>query len=226
MTDQYVVRASRRCGIGYYHSETPSQVVVEATPVSSNSTSRSVPIIYAESARLSFKHFLRARWLCGILLFVILIIVVVAVVSVLILQTKDTESNDGVISINASSSPTAAPSFLLDDALHVTSEYSGAEALETPNSPQLKAVGWISSKDMVNLDDDEALLQRYAMATLVFGLNVDQWFSIQQSTSAIGATGISCDDDVSERLIVTGIRATPFLSYQIHFPPGADETGL
>jgi hypothetical protein len=191
----------------------PSQVVVEATPVSSSSTSRNVPVVYAESTPLSFKQAWRGKGLRGSLFIVLVVVVVGAVACVLIFQMRGADPKDGAISTDASSAPTSAPSFLLDDVLRVAYEYSGPEALEAPNSPQLKAVWWLSSRDMVNLDDDEALLQRYAMVTFAFSLNVDQWFDPENWLNPTEhecnwSDGISCGDDIAEHRIVTGIDAT------------------
>jgi hypothetical protein len=81
--------------------------------------------------------------------------------------------------LNQTSSPTTSPtafptsSPLLD--FLKESSFDGGEALNQTSSPQYKAFSWLRENNFLTEYSENQLLQRYAMATLYYATNGDQW---------------------------------------------------
>jgi len=62
------------------------------------------------------------------------------------------------------------------DVLSVAS-FDGGEALQTPDSPQNRALAWLVNDTFQGYYTEDKLIQRYALATLFYSTNGDSWTS-------------------------------------------------
>jgi len=84
----------------------------------------------------------------------------------------------GVI-LPSKSSTTSAPATASQDLIDMLSTISldGGSALQTPSTPQNKALNWLAGN--ANLDEytEERKIQRYVLATLYYSTNGDDWYN-------------------------------------------------
>lgn len=109
--------------------------------------------------------------------------------------------------------PSASPTFVTDSILDVALELSGENVVRAPNSPQFRAAGWLSSKDKVDHEDYDSLVQRYAMVTFFYATNGENWLEKGSWLDPMlhecdWGNSISCTTDVANRLLVSGIDLT------------------
>jgi hypothetical protein len=175
-------------------------IVVEAHPVEQDVETQ---IVYTESPMpikvLCSKGPVRSI-LC---IAVILIIVVVGVLCYLVLR-KDTSN----LTLTESVAPSQSPTYIADAIYDLAIKISGKTALETVDSPQFRAVGWLSSKDELSYQRYEKfLIQRYALVTFYFATNGNDWIDREswldpQRHECEWSTGIHCTLDESNQSIV------------------------
>ena len=77
--------------------------------------------------------------------------------------------------------PSFAPTKIAGDkgifSLIIEAYPQGRSALEDPNSPQSKALNWLESSANREISEAQRLLQRYALATLYYSTNGDDWIN-------------------------------------------------
>ncbi len=109
---------------------------------------------------------------------------------------------------------TAAPSLIRNDIETAAETLSGADIVLTPDSPQRRAVGWLSTFDRFDTQGFGLIFtQRYVLTLFYYALNGEKW---SQQESWLSPTlhvchwsvGIICGTDPSQRLFVTGIQFT------------------
>ena len=148
--------------------------VVEAMAV----VNEELPIVYADS-KVSLKQMWKEgnmRKLLAILLVVVTCIVVT--VSLLLMQNRGTEAAEETVeSPSPSLSPSMHPTFVMDDLLSRAALVTDRTVLETPETPQRRAVGWLSSIDEVlgAGSSDPDFFQRYAMVVFFFSTHGEEW---------------------------------------------------
>lgn len=111
-------------------------------------------------------------------------------------------------------SPSLSPTFITDSILDIAIALSGEDQVRAPNSPQFRAVGWLSTKDRVDHEDyDSSFIQRYVIVTFFYATNGDNWLEKDNWLNPLlheceWGNGISCSSDIANRLLVDGIDLT------------------
>eukprot|EP00980_Cylindrotheca_fusiformis_P007640 scaffold1605_cov141-Cylindrotheca_fusiformis.AAC.3 len=78
-------------------------------------------------------------------------------------------------SIRPTTSPTVSNHILFD--FLVQNSFDGGRALGNPSSPQYKAFSWLAKNQNLESYTETRRLQRYAMATLYYSTNGDEWLN-------------------------------------------------
>ncbi|KAI2513129.1 hypothetical protein MHU86_1167 [Fragilaria crotonensis] len=195
--------------IGRDPSATP-----EAIPVVEDYSNK-WPIIYADSGPLSMMHALKDRNLRLCLLLGILIVVAAVTTTAVVLSTRGSgDANSSAETLESTMSPSSSPTFINDEILIAASRISGWEALNKEDSPQMKAVGWMSTFDETDFDEfGSAFIQRYCLVVFYFStggpnwLNQHSWLDPKLHVCSWGE-GTSCFPDGSNQLIFIGLDET------------------
>jgi hypothetical protein len=122
--------------------------------------------------------------------------------------------NDDKLQSEGSPVPSAAPTIISDEIMSVARSISGAAALDDPNSPQFRAVGWLSTFDQVDPEGfGLPFVQRYVLTTLFFSTNGENWLDKEdwlnpKLSECDWTSGIFCEKDVTNHFIVTKIDLT------------------
>ncbi|KAI2513131.1 hypothetical protein MHU86_1169 [Fragilaria crotonensis] len=186
----------------------------EAIPVMEDSSNK-WPIIYADSGPLSLMHAMKDRNLRRFILLGILILVAAVTTTTVVLLRR----NSGGVAASTEAlgptiSPSSSPTFINDDILNEAAKISGWDALNQADSPQMKAVGWMSSLDETDLDEfGTAFVQRYCLVVFYFStggpnwLNQHSWLDPKLHACSWGE-GTSCFPDGSNQLIFIGLDET------------------
>lgn len=132
-----------------------------------------------------------------------------------------TPSSGGDGEVSTTQAPSSAPTFISEEILDAAIQHSGEDVFDQHDSPQLRAVGWLSSVDMFDTGGlgQEAFAQRYAMATLYFSLQGEQWLNQEQWMDPVQhecdwSVGITCGNDMggvhltTNALVVKGLDMT------------------
>jgi hypothetical protein len=190
-------------------AETP-----EAIPVMDDSSNR-WPIIYADSGPLSMMHAMKDRNLRRCLLLGILILVAAVTTTTVVLLSR---GSGGVTSSaeapGPATSPSSSPTIINDEVLNAAAKISGWDSLNQVDSPQKKAVGWMSTFDETDFADfGTAFVQRYCLVVFYFSTGGPNWM-VQHSWldpkvhECSWGEGISCFPDGSNQLIFIGLDET------------------
>lgn len=101
-------------------------------------------------------------------------------------------------------SPSLAPTSISTEILLAAVELSGADVLADRESPQLKAVAWMSTFDEVYTQglDHQDFEQRYAFVVMYFSFQGESWLNQEQWLTPLlheceWSTGIFCESSVS-----------------------------
>jgi hypothetical protein len=111
-------------------------------------------------------------------------------------------------------SPSLSPTLITDSVLDAAISLSGEEVVRAPNSPQFRAVGWLSTEDRVDHEDyDSSFVQRYVLVTFFYATNGENWLENDNWLNPLlheceWGSGISCSTDIANRLLVDGIDLT------------------
>jgi len=166
------------------------------------------PVVYAD--QVTFKTIFQEGPMRK---FAILALVVLAcsitVICVLLLIRPD--SNPSLV--EGTLAPSGAPTFIIDAILTAAGLLSGWE-ITVPESPQFKAVGWMSTFDEVDHGDyGDAFAQRYVMTVFYLStkgeayLDREDWLNPQLHECG-WSSGIYCLPDITNRLVVVGLDLT------------------
>ena len=106
-------------------------------------------------------------------------IVIIAIVAVVVALTvnRDEKVVVKVQSSAPSQSPSMAPTSIQDSILDLLPDYTVDAVLQSPDSPQGKAMDWLLGDPKLMDYPDWRLLQRFVMATLYYSTNGDEWFN-------------------------------------------------
>jgi hypothetical protein len=105
---------------------------------------------------------------------IFLIVVAVTVALALVLPSEPTAPVPTTPVSTTQDPTTAGPTTPLNDLLSSVSSDDGA-ALNTPSTPQNKALKWLEDDTNLESYSDETIIQRYALATLYYSANGDSW---------------------------------------------------
>jgi Leucine rich repeat len=176
-------------------------ILVEAHPVEKDVES---PIVYAESSPLPIQILCSKGPVRRTVSFAVLFISAVVGIMCYLLLRK--ESSTSILTESAA--PSLAPTYIADAIYDLALEVSGKVALENVDSPQLRAVGWLSSRDSMSYQRyDKFIMQRYALVTFFFATNGNDWIDPEnwldpQSHECEWSRGIHCSLDESNQSIV------------------------
>ena len=184
-------------------------IVVEALPVEQD---QEMQFAHADSSPLSIKFLfskgpIRRVVIAGL----VLLAVAVGIICYFLLSGGGTPS---VFEDESTLNPSSAPTFVLDEILKVAVEVSGLDALTAPNSPQFRAVGWLSTNDEVDHEGyGIPFIQRYTLVAFFFATNGEDWVEAERWLDpkiheCEWSLGISCFTDITKRLVVNGIDLT------------------
>lgn len=171
-------------------------------------------IVYADSGPLSLMHVLKDRYFRRCLILGILILVAVVSTTTIVLLRRGGGGGTGedtTLNLEPTMSPSFSPTYISDVVLNAAAEISGWDAFNQTNSPQMKAVGWISTHDEQPVDD--LFAQRYALAVFFFSTNGLNWMNPQSWLDPTlhecdWSEGISCFTGGSNNYIVNGLDET------------------
>lgn len=109
--------------------------------------------------------------------------------------------------------PSSAPTFISDEILLAATQLSGFTVLTKNESPQYRAVGWMSSFDQIDTGGlgRQAFAQRYALVVMYFSFQGEDWFDQEQWLRADlheceWSGGIFCLFDDTGDLVVKGFQ--------------------
>jgi hypothetical protein len=131
-----------------------------------------------------------------------------------VLSGSSNADADDTLPSKGSPVPSSAPTFVTDEIMSVARSISGAGALDDPNSPQFRAVAWLSTFDQVDPEGyGLPFVQRYILVTLFFSTNGENWLGAEnwlnpKLNEYDWNSGIFCKVDVTNRLIVDSIDLT------------------
>jgi Leucine-rich repeat (LRR) protein len=188
--------------------------IIEATPVKENDYNGQV--VYAESATIGMKYILQARPVRRLLAMICVIIVAVTVAATVVALKSSNKGAKPFVAETASptGTPTSAPSFIGDDIEQAAAAISGFGSVLTQDSPQRRAVGWLSSKDNFDTQGFGWLFsQRYVLIVLYYATNGEHWLEQDRWMSPTlhvcdWSASIVCGADLTRRRVVTGIDLT------------------
>lgn len=187
-----------------------------------------------EEEKLRKRRYLRR----GIILFILLVIVVV--VPVVVVQSN----SEGVtVEVNATDSPSEAPSMapttsnfaqLLStiEGLYGEDSTLFEERFSDEESPQFRAAVWAANEAPIGLTgDDPRMINRYALATLYFATNGDDWVNCGRDSTNCDATqewltadsecdwyAIECADPDNGDYSIIKIFFRKYLQFDLHAP--------
>jgi hypothetical protein len=185
---------------------------LEAIPVDNECSQ--APVIYADSSPLSLKYALKNKSLRrALLLGIAILIVAVTTTTVMLLKggSKTASSNEP---LEPTMVPSSAPTFINNDVLNAAAQISGWDSLNEVDSPQFKAVGWMSAVDESDFDNfGTSFAQRYAMVVFFHSTNGDEWTNREAWLDPTlhvcdWGEGITCSTDSTYHQFVTGIDTT------------------
>ena len=170
------------------HRITESFVVVETAQVTPVAVGKRVPEPFYRRFFVVYGRKIRSLYtLVGGFMFAIVVFIIAAVVVTQQKQheRKTFETADEGITTQPSSNASDSNTPILDTMLKLVGPLYGQSAdilLQNQSSPQGKALQWLTTND-TNLydrinekdDDDELLLQRYALVVLYYSTNGDSW---------------------------------------------------
>lgn len=195
----------------FFHSGTVEEhMVVEALAVDVKEE-KELAVVYADSSPLTLKHMLREKKMRRFFCLGLALVIGAIAGTIAYFQLRPGNSGERETEF-PTTSPTMSPTFFRDDILAIATELSGVEALEMFRSPQRKAVGWLSSKDQFDVEDED-FKQRYCMVAFAYSLNYDQWLDQESWLDPTlheceWSVGIKCAVDGSGRRIVIELDAT------------------
>ncbi len=172
-------------------------------------------IVYAVAATFGIKYMLRERPGRRLLAFICLTIVGITVgVPVVILNAFS--EPELVVSTGAPAGmPTGRPTISIITEIEQAAEaISGAVNVFYPESPQQRAVGWLSTWDKFDTQGfGLTFTQRYVLTLFYYATNGEDWLQQESWLSPTlhvcdWSSGIVCETDPSQRRIVTGISLT------------------
>lgn len=190
--------------------DTPN-IVVEALPVELD---QEISVAYADSSPLPVKvMFSKGPIRRVVVVGMLLLAAAIGIICYFLLSgqgSPPTIEPSTASTTPPSSSPTFITSSILDSAIVV----SGEDALKDPNSPQYRAVAWLSTFDQVDHEGyDTPFIQRYVLVTFFFATRGENWLQTEKWLSPTlheceWSTGISCFTDITKNLVVNGIDLT------------------
>ena len=167
------------------------------------------PIFYAD--KVTLKNVFQAGPMRKFAIIALLILAgSIAVISSLLLTRPgpSPEEDDRTLA------PSGAPTFINDEILTAAARLSGWETMTIPESPQFKAVSWMSTFDDVDPGEyEEAFTQRYVMTVFYLSttgedfLDQENWLN-PELHECDWSSGISCVTDITNRLVVVGLDLT------------------
>jgi Leucine-rich repeat (LRR) protein len=172
-----------------------------------------LPIVYAESNEMNMKQLLNERPVRR-MIFMAVGLLISVVIGVVVYFTAFKPQETG-LDINApSTSPSLAPTFISGDIIAMATDLSGFVVAKYPSSPQMRAVGWMSSFDEAEITVvKETFAQRYALVVMYFSFKGEGWTDQEQWLDPTlheceWSKGIFCEYDATETRVVTGFDAT------------------
>lgn len=174
-----------------------------------------LPIVYADTTPLSFKHLVNERPVRRLVCIGIMIVLAGVIAVVVYFTVFQEDRNNATATTDAPTmSPSLSPTFISDEILETASKLSGWDIMSDPSSPQFRAVGWMSSintMEMGNLGDRFA--QRYALVVMYYSfmgadwINQERWLT-PDLHECEWSSSIFCRSDVTLARLVTGFDAT------------------
>ena len=208
------VPRERESGLSQRYVDVIPAETPEAIPVSDDYSNK-WPIIYADSGPISMMHAMKDRNLRRCLVLGIFILVAAVTTTAVVLTSRGTGGVTGSAeAMGTTMSPSSSPTFINDDVFNAAAKISGLDALNQVDSPQMKAVGWMSTFDETDFADfGTAFVQRYCLVVFYFSTGGPNWM-VQHSWldpkvhECSWGEGISCFPDGSNQLIFIGLDET------------------
>lgn len=157
-----------------------------------------------EQERIEKQRFRRYLWI-GICLLILLTAAIVIPVVIVFGNGGGPEITEPPSSA-PSASPSAAPtSTRFADILDYARQFSSAESLNDPTSPQYLAADWVANLDGFQADlQSDVLAQRYLLAVFYFSTGGDEWEECSRSTTC--NAGFSWLDGTKQECLWHGVR--------------------
>jgi Leucine rich repeat len=178
-----------------------SALVAEVVPATESEAYNRTPVVYAETVKLGVKDLFQERpvrrFAC--ILGCLLVIGMIVLALFLTVFKKHGSNSDA-----SSMSPSAAPTFINQEILDAAYKISGEEVFYVEESPQRKAVAWMSSVDLIDTAGyGDAFVQRYSLIVFYYSLNGEQWTSQERWLNptmyeCTWSKLVNCDYDASE----------------------------
>lgn len=190
--------------------DTPN-IVVEALPVEHD---QGISVAYADSSPLPVKvMFSKGPIRRVVVVGMLLLAAAIGIICYFVLSGQASPPTT-VPSTASTMSPSSSPTFITSSILDAAIAVSGEDALKDPNSPQFRAVGWLSTFDQVDHEGyGLPFIERYVLATFFFATKGENWLQTENWLSPTlhvceWSTGISCYTDITKNLVVNGIDLT------------------
>jgi len=192
--------------------------LIEATPVKENEVGDD--IIYAETATFGLKYILSEPKFRCMLIFIFLVVVSVTVgVTVVALKGSDAiNAPQPSVIVSSTTSPTrspsSAPTRIAADIEQAAGAISGFESVLTADSPQRRAVSWLSTLDEFDTQGLGLIFsERYLLIVFYYATNGADWLEQERWLTPTlhicdWSFAIICGTDATRRQIVTGIDFT------------------
>jgi hypothetical protein len=144
-------------------------LLIEAMTVEQDSH----PEIVAVAERVSFKNVLKQKPVrTMVLVATFLLACAIGIVCYILLS----RSESAVSKVESTLTPSTSPTFVSDDILSVAAAVSGWEVFSDTDSPQFRAVSWLSTFDEVDHEDyGGSFLQRYVLVSFFYSTNGEEW---------------------------------------------------
>lgn len=181
--------------------------IIEATGRNSD-----MPIVYTESAPTGYKQILR-KIHCRILLCFVVFFLIAGIICVVLFGAVLNQLETAIDTSIPTATPSLAPTFIAEDILARATKLSGSDVFRSVSSPQLRAVGWMSSIDEVDTSGiGQIFAQRYAMIVLYYSFEGKNWIDQEQWLNPTlhecdWSTNIVCEYGDFETRVVTGFNA-------------------
>lgn len=163
-------------------------------------------IVYADNTPMSIRERIRRR-LC-FLAFILVASIAVAFSLGLVLQGRSSNTVPET-TMAPTAAPSTSPTFVSPEVLQYAALLSG-EVVSDPESPQFKAMGWMSTFDTANPGFGEPFQQRYTLATLFYSLGGENWvkkdnWMVTELHECDWSVAIFCIMDGTGRRLVNGL---------------------
>jgi hypothetical protein len=157
-----------------------------------------------DQERLEKQKFRRYLWI-GICILILLTAAIVIPVVIVFGKGEDPKITEAPSSA-PSASPSAAPtSTRFAEFLKFANQFSSAESLTDPSSPQFLAADWVVNLDEFQADlEVDALTQRYLLAVFYFSTGGDEWEECSRSKTC--NVGFSWLDGTKSECLWHGVR--------------------